>query len=450
VPSGLLSLASMIIGHKGVSVEVIDAESAGWGARQVVEHLSRIQPCAIGVSVCSPCVPAAMELIRELRVALPDSLILVGGKHITHCWKDAALKFSDADILVRGEGENVALTLANALNSNLSIKETKSIIAELPNVWVHEKSTDPILPHPFDLATASPWPFEVLTPSLSFYLDDRMLIEHSRGCPGHCSYCLASKDIKRVSFRSHTQVIDTLEQLTERGFGSYFFTDDDFAVSPLRLQRLCEGILERRISIKFDANVRPDSLLRCSSIATLLRRAGCRCLWLGIETGSPSMLKSYGKGFDIDICERAVALAFSSAEVVRTNWIIGGPLETKATVYESINFAKQLRRLGPHVPHISFMVPYLGTPIFGEALSEGLIEVSKGFQALQTTHDRPSIPSCYLSKDELMELFKEFHEKLFDKDFFAQAPTVVAAEAKLVLESAGIIQSQHSQQYTDI
>ncbi|MGA7493131.1 MAG: radical SAM protein [Syntrophobacteraceae bacterium] len=264
-----------------------------------------------------------------------------------------------------------------------------------------------------------------------------MLIEYSRGCSGKCSYCLASRDKKHVSFRPDTQVLDTLESLSGRGFDSYFFTDDDFAFSPNQLRLLCEGILERGILINFDANVRPDSLIRCSDIAGLLRKAGCRCLWLGIESGSPSMLKSYRKGFQVDICERAVAVALSSAEIVRTNWIIGGPHETRATVFESVRLAQRLRCIGPHIPHISFMIPYPGTPIFEEALSLGLIDEKQHIRA-DATHDHPTMPTKFLSMDELMSLFTEFHETLFNVDFLAEVSSEVASEARLVMASAGM------------
>jgi anaerobic magnesium-protoporphyrin IX monomethyl ester cyclase len=368
---------------------------------------------------------------------MSEVLILIGGKHITHCWKDAVSQFPDADVFVRGDGEQAVLLLAQTLNSKASLNEAKRSLSALPNVSVQGKALPAVIPQPFDLSLAQPWPYDVLTHGLPFYLGDRMLIEYSRGCPGKCTYCLASRDKKRVSFRPHLQVLNTLESLSGKGFDSFFFTDDDFAFSPNQLQQLCEGILERGISINFDANVRPDSLIRCSDLSWLLRDAGCRCLWLGIETGSPSILKSYGKGFKIDICEQALQVALSSAEVVRTNWIMGGPHETRPTFNESVRLAQRLRRIGPHIPHISFMVPYPGTPIFEEALSLGLINGTPHMRA-DATHDLPNMPTKFLSVDELMSLFREFHETLFNEDFLAQASPVVASEARLVMESAGM------------
>lgn len=203
--------------------------------------------------------------------------------------------------------------------------------------------------------------------------------------------------------------METIGRLSAQGFRSFFFTDDDFAASPNHLEHLLERIIESKLDVKFDANVRPDSLVRCAKLAPLLNRAGCRCLWLGIESGSPKILKSYGKGFDIKTCEQAVDIALSAADVVRTNWIIGSPMETEGTIRESMAFAARLRRLGPHLPHISFMVPYPGTEVCDEALAHELITQARLEGMADATHGEPIMPSRFLSLDRLKELFREFH-----------------------------------------
>jgi radical SAM superfamily enzyme YgiQ (UPF0313 family) len=263
-----------------------------------------------------------------------------------------------------------------------------------------------------------------------------MLVEYSRGCPGRCTYCLASRDRNLLSYRPVVQVVDSISYLSTRGFSSFFFTDDDFAASPQHLKRLCEALIARELPIEFDANVRPDSLVRCAELSGLLRRARCRCLWLGIESGSDEILKSYNKGFNSQVCERAVEVAMSAAKVVRTNWIIGAPIESEDTIRASMNLARRLRDIGPHVPHVSFLIPYPGTPICDEALKLGLIRVEDLAYIAGTTHEEPSMQSRFLSKAHIKELFTEFHVEYYDLGFFSHVAPAVDAEARLVLQSA--------------
>lgn len=438
VPSALLPLAAEANVVEGITVDIIDAESAALDTADVLKMLAISKPDAIGISICSPTFPSGINLIKLIREKMPDVIIVVGGKLPTHCWESVSKIEVGIDALVRGEGEYAVSILANVLSSGANRQGVISALAELPNVWVPGKPVAPVLPPSIDLRHARPWPFEVLSQGLHYYHGDRMLIEYSRGCPGRCSYCLASRDRQYLSFRPASQVVDTLAYLRTQGFTSFFFTDDDFAASPHHIQHLLEGIIAQGLQIEFDANVRPDSLVRCANIAPLLRKAGCRCLWLGIESGSPSILHSYGKGFDRDTCTKAVAVALSAAKVVRTNWIIGAPLETEETIRASINFAHQLRQLGPHLPHISFMVPYPGTPVCDEACSLGLISSSRLEKLEDTTHGEPVMPSFFLPKVKLKELFREFHLKYYSRDFLTSVPPSVADEALAVLNSAAI------------
>ncbi|QWV92107.1 B12-binding domain-containing radical SAM protein [Geomonas oryzisoli] len=437
VPSGLLSLAAEVQAIKDVRVEVVDAESLGWDAADVVEYLVSSKPDAVGISVCSPTFPSALELTKVIRTKMPEVLIVLGGKYVTHSWQSALNAGANADAMVRGDGESAIAVLAQGLAAGANRLEIVSALEALPNVWVPGKKA-PTLPPAFNLQNAQPWPLEVLAHNLDLYQGDRMLIEFSRGCPGRCSYCLASRDRQQISFRPVAQVVETIAHFSAKGFSAFFFTDDDFAASPNHLASLLEGIVERGLKIKFDANVRPDSLVRCEKIAPLLKRAGCRCLWLGIESGSPAILETYRKGFDTNVCERAVVTALIAADVVRTNWIIGAPLETRETVNASMDFATRLRRLGPHVPHISFMVPYPGTPLCDEALALGLISPSHLAELAESTHDEPVMPSQFLTKNELKELFYQFHQRCFTPESLASSPPAVADEARLVLSSAGL------------
>lgn len=329
-------------------------------------------------------------------------------------------------------------SIATAISDGYSKDEVCRIASELPNVITKGKAQAPSFPAPYNLSSAPPRSYDVLYLNLDYYLGDRMLVEFSRGCRGACTYCLAPKYRKGLSYRTAKSVVDEILYLTHKGFNSFFFTDDDFSSSPERLEELCITLIDSRANIQFDANVRPDSLVACSRIASLIRDAGCRCLWLGIESGSEKILKSYAKGFDLSVCDIAIEIAFKAAPIVKTNWLIGAPSESNSTFNETIDYALTLRKYGPHLAHLSYLLPYPGSPLYKSVLDLNLI-TREGLDAeLLITHDKPVMPSIYLTKNEISDLFVHFHAVLYDDTFLNELDTDMYHEAIAILESASI------------
>lgn len=143
VPSGLLSLAAEAQAIGGIKVEVVDAESLAWGTAEVVEYLAINKPDAIGISVCSPTFPSALECIIAVRKKMPEVMIVVGGKYVTHSWQSALKMGTYADAMVRGEGESAIAVLAQALACGANRMEVVSALAALPNVWISGKEAAP-------------------------------------------------------------------------------------------------------------------------------------------------------------------------------------------------------------------------------------------------------------------------------------------------------------------
>ena len=440
VPSGLLSIAAAIVQTAAVKVEILDVETLGWSVEETVQFLSNRNPNVIGISVCSPAYFVTQGLMKAIRAAMSSSIIVLGGKHISHCWQDVLAENAEVDAVVVGEGE-VALSTIGQLATNegyLNREIIASTVGHLPNVIVNGFPKPVAFPPTYDLASAPPRPFECLIPTIDFYLGDKMLIEYSRGCRGACTYCLASKYLRSISFRNTSGVVKELEHLSSLGFKDFFFTDDDFASSPEMVAALCRGIIEANLEIEFDANVRPDSLIKCDHVAKLMFNAGCRALWIGIETGNRSIAKSYRKGFNLDCCKDALAVAFRASRIARTNWIFGSPLESEESINDSTRLANELRSVGPHLPHASFLIPYKGTEVYRQALELGLIDTKRINAGVWLTHDRPVMPSIHLSRESLHELYVRFHRDLYPQSFLTSLDERTLDEAMLILRSARI------------
>ncbi len=115
-PLGLLAVGGPLI-DAGFKVRLIDAE---FGPLPLVEIARRVQlldtdVVLIGHSGSSTAHPTVVELGRLLKLAMPELTIVYGGVHPTYHWDEILQECADIDIIVRGEGEETARQLMDAL-----------------------------------------------------------------------------------------------------------------------------------------------------------------------------------------------------------------------------------------------------------------------------------------------------------------------------------------------
>ena len=189
----------------------------------------------------------------------------------------------------------------------------------------------------------------------------------SRGCPAACRFC-----IKHVSYgntvrqRSAESIMAELHLLESLGVHSIHFYADLFTVDREQVMRLCRLIVEQGLRIRWTCNSRVDFV--DEELLQSMSRAGCWMISWGIESGNEAILKRVGKGINKAKVRRA--LEWARAAGIK-NWgyfIIGLPGETRETIRETIDFAKQLP-LYLVLFHIA--APHPGTPFFFEVVEQG-------------------------------------------------------------------------------
>src|SRR5262249_12063662 len=121
----------------------------------------------------------------------------------------------------------------------------------------------------------------------------------SRGCPYHCNWC--AKPIYGNSFalRSPREVAHEMSVLKNQyGVEHIWFADDIFGLKARWVEGLAEEVEERNAAVPFKMQSRVD--LISPATAQALRRAGCVEVWMGVESGSPKILKAMDKGTQVE------------------------------------------------------------------------------------------------------------------------------------------------------
>lgn len=194
------------------------------------------------------------------------------------------------------------------------------------------------------------------------------LVMSSRGCPYTCSYCYRQHRVRRC--HSMRYFVDHLEFLRDRfGLRAFRIDDEVFTLDRARCLAICEEILRRGLDITFDCYSRVNRFDH--ELAAALRRAGCRMVWFGIESGADELLASMNKGQTAALAARAVAEAKRAGLAVCCNVLVGYPGETQETILRTLLFLGQLRPDRLSVQRLRVMP---GTEVFEHCREQGVMD----------------------------------------------------------------------------
>jgi radical SAM superfamily enzyme YgiQ (UPF0313 family) len=128
--------------------------------------------------------------------------------------------------------------------------------------------------------------------------------------------------------------------------------------------QLCEGILKRRIRVRWQGPTRVDCV--DMKLLQLMSKAGCKQLRYGIESGNQKILDLMNKRINLDMIERAITATRKARIKIVGYFILGYIGDNSITIRETINFAKRLK--------LDTAVFYPGTPYYKTKFYELAVE----------------------------------------------------------------------------
>jgi radical SAM superfamily enzyme YgiQ (UPF0313 family) len=182
----------------------------------------------------------------------------------------------------------------------------------------------------------------------------------SRGCPEFCTYC-PHRILAGYRTRSIANIVDEIEQLTETVRRPYvIFRDPLFTERRERVVELCETILERDLSLTFEAETRLDRLDK--NLLDILYRAGFRAMSFGVESLDPATLKKSGRRPIPQVHQREILEHCRTKGIVTAAFYVLGFLQDDwNSIAATIDYATEL---GSTFAQFKILTPYPGTPMF--------------------------------------------------------------------------------------
>jgi radical SAM superfamily enzyme YgiQ (UPF0313 family) len=184
----------------------------------------------------------------------------------------------------------------------------------------------------------------------------------TRGCPFRCVYCSTMAfHGRKYRARGAANVVDEMEYLIEKfKADNISFVDDNFTMQNGRVLALCEEIKRRNVSIEWGCSARVDQV--SEELLNVMKEAGCRDLFLGIESVSQRVLDLVRKGFSVRQAKVAVRTAEKLGIRTHCSFIIGLPRESPRTLRRMVQFVEETKPSGRVLPNL--MVVFPGTALF--------------------------------------------------------------------------------------
>lgn len=331
------------------------------GVADLIERTMRAEvpddfvPDFIGITILFSTANRSTIAVAEiLKRRWPSVPIIVGGMHATNSTPEL-LSVPAIDYVCRGEGESIIVPFAQAIAAGES-PETLTGVFGRGKLTGQNKPTE--LARWIDDLDRIPFPaWHLLTledyilPSGrtrrldTMSLDGEATIVTTRGCPFSCTFCSSSTvHGRKMRYRSVENVIEEIRILYHR-FGVRVFVpeDDLFTVKKDRIIAMCHAVADEFPGIKFQF---PNGL----SVATLdedviraLKRIGMQIASIAIESGSAHTQRHIiKKNCDLDRARDVVQICRDMGIVVRTNFVLGFPGETRAMIEESVAYARSI------------------------------------------------------------------------------------------------------------
>lgn len=258
---------------------------------------------------------------------------------------------------------------------------------------------------------------------IGYLMHPYVSIYTGRGCKSHCTFCLWPQTVGGHKYRTRSPAHVAAEIAHAKKLfpqvKEFFFDDDTFTDDLPRAEAIARelGKLGVTWSCNAKANV-PRSTLK------ILKDNGLRLLLVGYESGNQQILYNIKKGMRIDVAKQFTKDCHELGIKIHGTFILGLPGETKETIEQTIEFAKEIN---PHTLQVSLAAPYPGTFLHKQALENGWLSEEHAELIDETGIQIAPLNYPHLSHGEIFDSVETFYKR-----FYFRAPKIASIVGEMV------------------
>jgi radical SAM superfamily enzyme YgiQ (UPF0313 family) len=357
---------------RGIGVQIYDGQIEGLAEERLLGVLKRLRPRVVGITCSTPLVGAALKIAALSKSAGRDARIILGGAHPT-AFPEEMLNNPGVDAVAFGEAESTLHEFVEAVKKGgafhpiqgIAFKENGRTVKNPARALLTDLDQ---LPFP----STHLIPIDAYPPALDLYFKSPSAsMITSRGCPYKCIFC-AGRLISghRYRTRSPDNVLEEIRLLTEQyKVRNIVFMDDHFFFDRERTERICDLLIEEGLHKRLTWICAGRTDMITEPLLKKMRRAGCRLICYGIETGSQRLMDILKKKINLDKVPGAVKMTRRAGIKTRGTFVLGIPTETREETLQTIRFA---REIGIDFAKFNLITPYPGTELYQICRDMGL------------------------------------------------------------------------------
>ena len=398
-PMGIVFLAA-VARENGYEVKILDAniEDNSWGNINLI--LADFKPDVVGISFTSLLAESASRVAELVKKTNNRIAVIAGGYHPT-VMPRLVMENKNFDFSVVGEGEQTLMELIRELFGSRNFNLVKGLVfrrgEEVVQTERRELINDlDVLPFPaYDLLPIGKYSNLASTrkPYVTFI--------RSRGCPFLCTFCGVQKMFgRRYRCQSPEKTMAEIDILVKDfRVKEINFRDSDFLIDRANVEKFCQLMIKKQHNLVWTCNARVDMVNE--QILSLMKRAGCRLITYGVESGNLEILNRLRKGINPDQARQAITLAKKVKIKCALDIILGGVGETQTTFRETMDFIKDT---DPDYASFSYLTAFPGSDLYEEAEKRGwFLNKEKN----DYSYELVNLNATGMTTDELSKLFNQ-------------------------------------------
>ena len=383
-PKWLAHAAGVAI-KSGHEVDLVDAPAANYSVQAIIDRIEAKNIQAVICDTSTPSILNDVSVIESLVAAKPGLHVLMVGRHVSSLPKETLAMSASLQAVAIREYEHTVRDWLEAKPCGADLAAVDGLVWRRDSGEIVTNKQRESIKNLDELPFVSEVYKRFLHTPDYFYghsLWPLVVLDTSRGCPYHCSFCVYPQTFSghTMRYRSVENVADEFEFVSREmpEIKTVMLEDDTFIISKPRTMLLAKELIRRGNKLPFDANCRADIGAEGELLSTL-HQAGARLFCVGFESGDVEVINGMKKNNDDrrdakyhEEAHRFVRRCQESGIMVHGCFMVGNLNETPASMEKTLNFAKALQ---PDTAQFFPIMVYPGTTAYDEAKKRNYIQI---------------------------------------------------------------------------
>lgn len=368
--------------EKGHNVDFIDAPSKPLNEEQTLDIIKKLD-CSnktlFVYGTSTPSIRSDIAFAETVKKIYPNCFNLLVGTHPSACVDETFQYSRSIDGIAIGEYDLTVENLATVLESGQNLKIVQGLAFRDDTEQIIRTDSVALIENLDIVPFASRFIKEYLNEKDYFFAAatyPMIQIFTGRGCPCKCNFCVYPQTVHGHRYRSRSpkNVVDEFSYIAENfpDVKEVVLEDDTFTIGKQRVQDICNLLIEKGLHkrLKWLCNARVNTL--DLETMRLMKKAGCRLIIPGIESGNQEILDNIKKGTKLEQVFPYVKNAKKAGILIHACYMVGNMGETKKTMEETLKLAL---KLNTDTAQFFPLIPYPGTEAYTWAKSNGYITI---------------------------------------------------------------------------